>query len=54
MIKGDELPVRATIQTLQAFNSTSSLLINEAKSSAYYWHLGEIGRPTWSRDFGWQ
>jgi hypothetical protein len=53
-IRGEEQPVRATVRTLQAFSIASDLLINEEKSSAYYWHPGEVGRPPWTRNFGWQ
>jgi hypothetical protein len=53
-IRGEEQPVRATVMTLQSFSQASGLLINEEKSSAYYWHPGETDRPPWSRDFGWQ
>jgi exonuclease III len=53
-ICGEEQPVRTTMRTLQSFSQASGLLINEEKSSAYYWHPGETVRPPWSRDFGWQ
>jgi hypothetical protein len=37
-IRGEEPFVRTTVKTLQLFSSASGLLINENKSSAYYWH----------------
>jgi hypothetical protein len=39
-IRGEEVYVLATVETLNRFCSTSGLLINESKSTAYFWDPG--------------
>jgi hypothetical protein len=53
-ITAKELPVRATHEVLQRFCTTSSLLINKSKSSAYFWHPQLTQRLPWTADFHWQ
>jgi hypothetical protein len=47
-ILAEEAPVLATCDMLSRFCSALGLLSNEAKSSAYYWHLS--GRARHSLD----
>jgi hypothetical protein len=53
-VKGEEGPVQATVDTLQQFSLASGLVINESKSSAYYWAPQGGGRFPWTLKYSWQ
>jgi hypothetical protein len=40
--------------TLGSFSQASGLIINEDKSSGYWWHPREQVRLAWTNDFRWQ
>jgi hypothetical protein len=42
------------VATFQLFSGASSLLINESKSSMYYWHPSGDVRPQWTQGFKWE
>jgi hypothetical protein len=53
-IRGEETYVQATVLTLQQFSLALGLVINESKSTAYFWAPNHAGQLGWAKGFRWQ